>query len=264
MMAHNSVISLPNAVLLALAAALASVHFYRRRIAETSKRDYIFVSGILLIVLTAVLPGYFEGSLPMSVRMSTQVVLMLVVPPLLLSGANVVFLERIVNNAFVDSAGRILFRPVVAWMAGIAAMWIWNYPELAKIAAGSPPMRTVEELSFIALGTVFIRPVFGPPGTGKLQTPVDALYLFSACVGCTVLGIAMTFAPNGWFYGPASSIDRQVAGLIMWVPACLVYAANIVISLFRWYGKANRESAGARMINAANAPESLRSWRVRK
>jgi cytochrome c oxidase assembly factor CtaG len=78
------------------------------------------------------------------------------------------------------------------------------------------------------------------------------VYLFTACVACTLLGIAITFSPvevcsvfthpvdrlgvmprvrDGW--GLTAERDQQIGGLLMWVPACLVYGAAILSVLAR-------------------------------
>ena len=68
-----------------------------------------------------------------------------------------------------------------------------------------------------------------------------------------MLGIFITFAPSGFFsiymtgnspailnllqfdMGISPDIDQQAAGLIMWVPACLIYLSIILITLSKWY-----------------------------
>jgi cytochrome c oxidase assembly factor CtaG len=89
-------------------------------------------------------------------------------------------------------------------------------------------------------------------------------YLFSACVGCTLLGVLITLSPievcpaflhpadglgvlplirQGW--GLSAAEDQQIGGLLMWVPACAVYTSGILGMLARWYGRAEQEE-GAR------------------
>jgi cytochrome c oxidase assembly factor CtaG len=91
------------------------------------------------------------------------------------------------------------------------------------------------------------------------------LYLFAACVACTVLGIVVTFSPvevcsaymhpvdalgvvpllrDGW--GMSCKADQELGGLLMWVPACLVYAGAILATLGRYYGeeRPSLEAAG--------------------
>ena len=88
-----------------------------------------------------------------------------------------------------------------------------------------------------------------------MSPPGAVLYLFSACVACSILGILITFAPisvcpiyaqppvdrlgilnliqASWNITPEK--DQQVGGLLMWVPMCLIYLSAIVAQLARWF-----------------------------
>jgi putative membrane protein len=126
-------------------------------------------------------------------------------------------------------------------------------------------------LTLLAMGIFFWWPVFGPYARARLSPLAGIAYLFTACLGCTVLGIYLTFAPvgvcsvyahpvdrlgilslvrNHWGLSPA--LDQQVGGLIMWVPACSIYLTAILALLARWYGGAeNRWAAiGHRPISS--------------
>ena len=92
--------------------------------------------------------------------------------------------------------------------------------------------------------------------TEQRISPAGAvLYLFSACVACSVLGILITFAPVSVCpiyatpptdhlgilnliqatWGFTTEKDQQIGGLLMWVPMCLVYLGAIVAQLSRWF-----------------------------
>ena len=88
-----------------------------------------------------------------------------------------------------------------------------------------------------------------------MSPPGAVLYLFSACVACSILGILITFSPvsvcpiyaqapidrlgilnliqSNWGITPEK--DQQIGGLLMWVPMCLVYLSAIVAQLARWF-----------------------------
>jgi cytochrome c oxidase assembly factor CtaG len=109
------------------------------------------------------------------------------------------------------------------------------------------------------LGWFFIWPVYSPISFRRLEPLQSSVYLFLACVGCTVLGILITFAPAEMFtggmqpenlnlikmiqsdWGINDSNDQMMGGLIMWVPACVIYVTNIMIILLRWFAGAAAE-----------------------
>jgi putative membrane protein len=71
---------------------------------------------------------------------------------------------------------------------------------------------------------------------------VGVLYLFTTTMQATVLGVLMTIAPRAWYgiylgrtelWGLTLLEDQQLAGLIMWMPACLAYLVVAVILLAR-------------------------------
>jgi cytochrome c oxidase assembly factor CtaG len=87
-----------------------------------------------------------------------------------------------------------------------------------------------------------------------MPPPLAAAYLFAGCVGCSLLGIYVTFSPVAVcpLYGaPGGSgelailirgqwglthrLDQQLGGLLMWVPACAIYLAAILATLTSWY-----------------------------
>ncbi len=119
----------------------------------------------------------------------------------------------------------------------------------------SEVIHIAEIISLLVAGYIFAWPVFSPVQFKKLEPLQASLYLFTACVGCTVLGIFITFAPTGFYstymmgnnpailnllqfnLGISPDVDQQAAGLIMWVPACIIYLTNIMIILAKWYSK---------------------------
>ena len=85
--------------------------------------------------------------------------------------------------------------PAIAmWALGVGAMWIWHAPLLCSAAATSDPVRALQTISLPALGAAFWWPVVGP--TSRLPELTLIAYLFTACVACSILGIAIRlFSP---------------------------------------------------------------------
>jgi putative membrane protein len=246
-------------------------------------RGGYFVTAVALFFLTLASPlnALADGYL-FSAHMAQHLLLLLVIPPLLLLGLP----EWKAGQDGVSSRGRRSraeplpappqlsptesssktesarprqgghrLHPLVAWLAGLTAMWVWHERTLCDAATTVAAVRVVQILSLIALGLVFWWPIVGPQPERRLAPLLGVLYLFSACVGCTVLGILITFAPVGvvcpvylhpvdrlgilplirqrWGITPA--IDQQAGGLMMWVPACGIYLCGVIALLARWY-----------------------------
>jgi len=142
----------------------------------------------------------------------------------------------------------------IGWAAGVGAMWFWHIPAFCTASMRSPMVFDVQIVSLIAAGAAFWWPIFSPSAARRMQPHLAAAYLFSGCVGCSLLGIYITFSPVSVcpLYGaPVGSsallslireqwglthrIDQQVGGLLMWVPACMVYLGAILATLSSWY-----------------------------
>jgi cytochrome c oxidase assembly factor CtaG len=155
---------------------------------------------------------------------------------------------------------RLRLHPFVAWIAGLSAMWVWHERTLCNAATTETPVRVIQVISLIVLGLMFWWPIVAPRAEGRLQPLLGVVYLFSSCVGCTILGILITFAPVGVVcpvylhpvdrlsilplirqnWGVTSVLDQQVGGLMMWVPACGIYICGIIGLLARWYRAGER------------------------
>ena len=219
-----------------------------------TRRSRSFFSGVLLLVLAMFSPINFLGHAYLfSVHMVQHILLLLIIPPLLLGGMNSEFMDKVVTKRALRPLARFLLNPVAAWLTGVGSMWIWHIPVLFRAMKNVPVLSGIHMLALLTAGAVFAWPVFSPIRRYHLQPLQSVLYLFTACVGCTVLGIFITFAPadtyTAFFQGSDPAIldlirnkweltagaDQQAGGLIMWVPACFIYITDIMITLSRWY-----------------------------
>lgn len=167
-----------------------------------------------------------------------------------------------------DDLGQASFpgKALPGWLAGVGAMWFWHVPVLCTAAMQSSWVFAIQTCSLVAAGAAFWWPVFRPQHQRRLQPHVAAAYLFSGCVGCSLLGIYITFSPvsvcplyavadgasaelmrlvhQQW--GLTHRLDQQVGGLIMWVPACMVYLGAILATLSSWYRVPERTGGASR------------------
>ena len=184
-----------------------------------------------------------------SAHMLEHILLLLIVPALALMS-----LPRQVSLPW----GRSLpAHSLMAWLAGVSAMWLWHARPLCNAAVSSRLVSALQIGSLLGLGAIFWRPILAPRETERMSPPGAVFYLFSACVACSVLGILITFSPVkvcpiylqppndnqavleliqvGWGITPEK--DQQIGGLLMWVPMCLVYLGAIVAQLARWFAQ---------------------------
>jgi cytochrome c oxidase assembly factor CtaG len=139
-------------------------------------------------------------------------------------------------------------------------MWFWHVPTLCSTAAQRPALGIVRDLSLVLAGLAFWWPIYAPCDRYRLDPLRGIAYLFSACLGCTLLGIYITFAPISvcpvfaspvdrigilsslYDAGLTPGIDQHIGGLMMWVPPCVLYIGAIISLLCRWYSITESES----------------------
>jgi cytochrome c oxidase assembly factor CtaG len=157
-----------------------------------------------------------------------------------------------------------LTHPLIGWIAGVGAMWLWHAPTLCNAAATSRTVSAIQTTSLLIMGSVFWWQVLAPREAQRLSPPAGIVYLFTACTACSVLGIILTFAPvsicpvyqhpvdrlgmlstirGDW--GLTSDRDQQIGGLLMWVPMCAIYATAILAQLARWHSSPRPEQSNA-------------------
>ena len=84
---------------------------------------------------------------------------------------------------------------VGAWFLGVGGMWLWHAPALCNAAVTNVWVHRLQYVSLLLMGLAFWWPIIGPWTRQRLSPLAGMIYLFSACVGCTVLGIIITFSP---------------------------------------------------------------------
>jgi cytochrome c oxidase assembly factor CtaG len=236
-----------------------------------------FIAGLCVLLLSLCSPLALLGHHYLfSAHMVQHLLFVLVVPQLLLLGIPSALARRVLNRPAGAALEHFFGRPLVGWIAGAGAMWIWHYPALYNAALQSHTVHLIEHLSLLLLGVLFWWPVVAPVEEKRLAPLLAVAYLFTACLSCTVLGIVLTFSPlglypayvnppdslgilplirEGWGLSPAA--DQQLGGLIMWIPACLVYISSIMGVLARWYRTPDPEVLAAPPLGVAPVSPAL-------
>jgi putative membrane protein len=229
--------------------ALAIGYFGLVRNRDLNRAPY-FLAGVALLLLDLVSPIDTLGDQYLfSAHIVQHFLLALVIPPLLLLGTPAFDL-----GAF-STLERNLGQPPVSWLLGVGTMLVWHIPVLFNAALANEALHVAQHVSFLITGTIFWWPILGPLEERHLQPLAAVSYLFSACVCCSLLGACLTFGPVGlypaylnpddklgilpllrerWGLDPKS--DRQLGGMLMWVPGCFVYLSGILSTVIRWYG----------------------------
>jgi putative membrane protein len=139
--------------------------------------------------------------------------------------------------------GYLLWQPLLAWGLYAVILWIWHLPPLYEAALANSYVHDLQHIMFFAASCLFWRILLDPLSRLRLNPALGVIYLFTASLQATVLGIFMAIAPRVWYpwyedrtgaWGVSAIEDQQLAGFIMWMPACLVYAIAAALIFGLW------------------------------
>jgi len=210
-----------------------------------------FSVGMLLLLVCLISPLDALSSQLASAHMTQHMTIMTVAAPLIAFGSPTL----IISLGFPTIGQRLLrqLRPFskrlsrtptnslsLPWFLYAATMWGWHYPVLYEAALGNRFVHDLQHISFFCAALLFWQPIVDPLHRPRTNGGLAVLYLFTTTLHATILGVFMTVAPTVWYsdyngltelWGLTALEDQQLAGLIMWMPACLAYAA-VAIWLF--------------------------------
>ena len=229
------------------------------------KKARYFFTGIFVVIVSVASPLHFFGEHYLFfAHMIAHVLLLLVAAPLIVMGI------PLKNNfeSSLKSFSKVLSRlPFLGWFTGAAVMWIWHIPYVYDRLFIMLPMGAQHEmhmnalsylhmLSLLLAGIIFYWPVINPYCQYRITPLPGILYLSTACIGCSVLGLLITFAPEGMYshysamhdsygllsyirndWGISASIDQKIGGLVMWVPCCFVYLSVAMHLLMKFFSE---------------------------
>jgi putative membrane protein len=124
----------------------------------------------------------------------------------------------------------------IAWAIHVVTVWLWHAPIFYEMALQSEAVHEFEHATFFVTALLFWWLLFAPHGR-RLSIGAKVAYLFAAMLQGTILGAVITFARHPWYWsyfgttkawGLTPLEDQQLAGLIMWIPAGLVYLAALL------------------------------------
>ena len=184
--------------------------------------------------------------------------LLLLAPPLLLYGTPAWLLQPVVSRLRLERIGRLLTRPLVAFILTNVVLIAWHVPALYEAALFNDMIHVLEHVLFLGTAVLAWWPILGSlPAWPRLSLPMQCLYLVAMTIPGGIVGSFITLAEPGLYpayesspglFGLGLAEDQQVAGLIMWILPTVIYLVIITVIFFRW---ASREEA------APGTPASL-------
>jgi cytochrome c oxidase assembly factor CtaG len=145
---------------------------------------------------------------------------------------------------------RALGHPLVIWTAHTVALWLWHAPGLYQSALHYERIHALEHASFVGTAIPFWWLLLRPDRRRRLPFGADLVYLFAAMMQSGALGALITLSGTAWYpehapWTPAWGLtpleDQELAGLIMWVPASLIYLGALAAAFSAGMTRLDRE-----------------------
>jgi cytochrome c oxidase assembly factor CtaG len=211
-----------------------------------------FAGGWLTLFLALVSPVHWLGERLFSVHMIEHELVMAVAAPLLSLarpiGAFLWALPRTLRHAIgaiarrstVVRGWRHCVDPLTATALHGIAIWLWHIPALFDAAVQYPAMHRLQHMSFFVTALLFWWALVRRP---LHDYGAAALHVAATMIHTSLLGVLLTLSPRllyaprldyvaAWGLSPLE--DQQLAGLIMWIPAGLIYAAAALAFAGLW------------------------------
>lgn len=249
--------------------ALTGLYFLCLR-GQSKKQIACFALAMFTLAMAYVSPiGVLSDGYLFSAHVIQHLILLLIVPLLLLVSLPTPAMERLFQHPLLNRMGHVLAVPFLGWLSGLGVMWFWHIPSFCSASTESYSLGIFRDATFLLAGLAFWWPIFSPVKRFHLPSAQAVLYLFSACLGCTLLGIYITFTVISvcpafanpvdrlgilnmlYDQGLTPAADQRLGGLLMWVPPCSLYVSAIMVTLKRWY-------ADMEQVPSADTTGSLR------
>jgi putative membrane protein len=153
--------------------------------------------------------------------------------------------QRPVRNAWVA-----LTAPATVWLLHGFILWVWHLPWLFDAALAHEWFHAVQHLSFYVSAALFwwslLHGRYGRIGYGAA-----VVYLFATGLHSGVLGALLTLSPGVWYPPYAATRpgapftpleDQQLAGLVMWIPAGLIFLVGGLLFFAGWLRESERRA----------------------
>ena len=138
---------------------------------------------------------------------------------------------------------RLLTRPATAWTAFVCVLLLWHWTAAMHWAAEREGSRLLEFTTILAAAWLFWSMVLQTGLPNAAGWGARALAVTTAAIVTDFPGVIMIFSPQAYCSMPKEDAahwgltileDQQIAGLLMWVPANLIFFGIAIVLFARW------------------------------
>lgn len=247
------------AILLSCSVALYALGWARMRASARQAiapwwRVAAYLAAVVTLIIALFSPLDAAADTSFAWHMAQHLMLMLLVAPLMaLANTHLVALfalpigprRRIgwlVNRApGVRSGASSRAAPIWAALGFVLGLWLWHAPVAYDLALADPAIHTLEHLTFLVTSAIFWRMV---STSGDRRLDAGSAIVLVTLVGLqgNLMAALITLAPTPIYrhYATGGLADQQIAGLLMWVPAGLLYLGSTCWAICRLIGASSK------------------------
>jgi len=233
-----------------------------------------FSAGMLVLFVALVSPVDALGEALLSAHMVQHLLLILVAAPLLVAG-----LSPVAAGWAIPRSGAVarwwrrrtalrrvwsaISHPATVWLLQLVALWLWHLPALYQAALMNESIHILEHLTFLAAALLFWWTLLW---NRSLSHGAGTLFVFTTMLHSGLLGALLTFSQEAWYplynvtayaWNMTPLSDQQLAGVIMWWPASLIYLAAMLAQVAAALRGSERRLTPRRVVTAPPARPEL-------
>jgi putative membrane protein len=234
-----------------------------------------FALGWLSLFIALVSPLHPWGKVLFSAHMTQHEILMLVSAPLLILGRPMAVSLKSLPKSWARSIGsaanarwwqtiwQVVSGAAFAWILHAIVLWVWHVPFLFRATLRSDFVHALQHSSFLFSALLFWWAIMRGHRMA-VAYGMAVLYMFTTAVHSGLLGVIITLNDRLWYpeyefttqsWGLTPLEDQQLGGLIMWIPAGLVYVIAGLAFMAGWMREAERRVSRQRFTPTLPASE---------
>jgi cytochrome c2 len=131
-------------------------------------------------------------------------------------------------------------------------LWAWHLPVAFEWALHDSNVHAMQHLMFFITAALFWWAIIHGR-YGRLGYGMAVFFVFATAMHTALLGVLLTYATHLWYptyahTAPHALEDQQLAGLIMWIPAGVIFTL-IALALFAaWLGESERRARSGTVV----------------
>jgi putative membrane protein len=215
-----------------------------------------FAAGLIVTALALLSPLDAMSDALFSAHMTQHLLLIMVAAPLCVLGAPLLpmlwafpaarrrALAACWHRArWMQRVVRGVTQPGSAFLLHFVMLWFWHFPRPYQAAVEHEPLHALEHLCFMGSAMLLWWVALQPIGRRRASEGSAILLMGGTLMQSGVLGAVLMFAQSPWYpvhaagtraWGTTLLEDQQLAGLLMWIPASVVYLAAAAWLFLRW------------------------------